>query len=180
MNDQRTTAVGLAGLTRGSQVLGLFPSTVSPLSRLPSDAFADLLVLSATRPPNTVERTIREAGGNSSSVTVVPISSDAVRYDGPLRTTPRVDPADLTGISMQVSAVLESVAGSDAWIVVDNLTVLLMYADPHRFLRFTHWLVGRARASDRRGVYALVRGTVSDDRYDQLRRLFDGEVGGDV
>lgn len=158
----------------GEQVLLLAPSTGSPLRALPEDAFENLLVLSI-RSPRRVERVVRECGGDPRNVGVVPISGTEASYDGPLWTTERVSPSDLTGISMRFSAGLRHVS-ADGYVVVDNLSTLLMYAPEDRLHRFVGHLVQSTRDRGARGMYAVVAEAVSTETRDRFEGPCDRAV----
>lgn len=158
----------------GEQVLLLTPSTGSPLRALPAAAFENLLVVSI-RSPKRVERVVRECSGDPRTVGVVPVSGSESSYDGPLWTTDRVSPSDLTGISMRFSAGLEHVR-EDGWVVVDNLSTMLMYAPEERLHRFVDHLVKATRGSNARGVYAAVAEAVTPETRERFEEPCDRSI----
>jgi hypothetical protein len=163
------------GLAPGEQVLVSVPSMGSPLSALPPAAFENLLVVSATNPPERVESLVRERGGDPQKVGVVPVTGSPSEYDGPLWTTDPVDPSDLTGISIRLSKAMEYVMRG-GWVVVDNVNVLLMYGSEERVFRLFDSVVSSARAKEACGAYCTVRGAVTDDTYARFRELCDRTV----
>lgn len=147
-----------------------------PLDELPGDAYENLLVVSTTQTPQKVEAAIERGGGDPADVGVVPVAGSQSDYDGPLWTTDRVDPSDLTGLSMRFSDAARYLQPGRGWVVVDNLTVLLMYAPERRVYRFLSAMTSTLRDRDVRGYYGVVRTAMNDETYEQLRGLAGEEL----
>ncbi|WP_323190099.1 hypothetical protein [Halostella sp. PRR32] len=164
----------------GTQCLLSVPSMRSPLERLPADAFENLLVVSVTRSPTKIERTVREMGGEPSKVGVVPVSGSSINYDGPLWVADVVGPTDLTGINLRFSNAMRHVEPGAGWVVFDNVNVLLMYAQSDSVYQFLSAVISQARSRQVRGVYAVVRDAITDETYASVRELFDEEFAPDA
>jgi hypothetical protein len=160
----------------GTQCLVGVPSIRSPLDHLPRSAFENLLVVSTTRPPSKVERTVRARGGDPENVGVVPVSGSAVDYDGPLWVADVVGPTDLSGIDACVADGLRYVRPGDGWIVFDNVNVLLMYAQADNVYQLVSAVASRSRQRDARGLFAIVPDAVTESTYDRFRDPFDAEL----
>lgn len=167
-------AIDAVSVDPGQQVLLAVPSMRNPLEELPDAAFGNLLV-ATVRPPSKVERLVERRGLNPRSVGVVPLSNSPVDYDGPLWTSQRVSPTDLTGISIEVSRGTQYLRRGEGWFVFDNIHALLMYGDERRVYRLLDSL--RSSMTDReiRGLYAVVRSTMGEE-YERYRSLFDDEI----
>jgi len=159
----------------GVQSLLGVPSMRSPLEHLPDAAFENLLVISVTRSPNTVERTVRAMGGDPAKVGVVPVSGSPVDYDGPLWTADVVGPTNLTGINVRFTNAMRHVKPGSGWVVFDNVNVLLMYAQSDSVYQLLSAVTTETRKRQIRGVYALVREAVTDSTHATFRELFDDE-----
>lgn len=146
------------------------------LDTLPSEAYENLLVVSTTRTPRKVEEAVRAGGGNPSNVGVIPVAGSSTRYDGPLWTTDRVDPSDLTGLSMRLSDGSRYLQPGSGWVVFDNMTVLLMYAPEERVYRLLASIVGTFRERDVRGLYGIVQSAMSDETYNRFLGIYDDAV----
>lgn len=140
---------------------------------LPAEAFRNLLVVTTTRSPGRIEAAVRSASGNPSDVGVIPVSGSRESYDGPLWTTQRVAPNDLTGLSMRLSEASRYLQPDSGWIVVDNLTVLLMYAPEERVYRLVSSVTPAMRDRNVRGLYGVVRSAMDDETYNRFLGLFD-------
>ena len=85
-------------------------------------------------------------------------------------------PADLTGLGMKLSDLLEDFGGDETELVVcfHTLSVMLQYVDVQRAFRFLHVITGRMEAADATAHYHMDP-TVHDDRQrNTLLTLFDG------
>lgn len=176
----RTTEPGADGdairTAPGEQTLALVESMATPIDGLPREAFENLLVVSAARPPGRVEAAVRRADADPATVGVVPVSGSPVDYDGPLWTASVVSPTDLTGIEMRFTDAMRHVKPDEGWVLFDNVNVLLMYAQSSNVYRLVSSLTGQARERGAHGVFALVRDAVSEETHSQFRSLFDAEV----
>lgn len=165
----------LSPLTAGAQALVETDRGI-PLDRLPADAYENLLVVSTTQTPQKVEAAIERGGGDPADVGVVPVSGSQSDYDGTLWTADRVDPSDLTGLSMRFSDAARYLQPGRGWVVVDNLTVLLMYAPERRVYRFLSAMTSTLRDRDVRAYYGVVRTAMNEETYEQLRGLVSEEL----
>jgi len=94
-----------------------------------------------------------------------------------IRRTP--SPADLTGIGIGASELMNDLSGDGATGVrlgVDSLSTLLLYTEFDRMARFLHVLSGRIDRAGGLGVFVVNPGTIAAGQYDQLKTLFDGLV----
>lgn len=157
----------------GQQVLLEVEGRRSALQALPDSAFENLVVVSTHDTPAEIESQLVARGGPLDSVGVVPITSFVRGYDGPVWTTGRVAPSDLTGISIRVSQAVANLDAGRGWLVFDSLSTLMMYADEERVFRLFDWLVGNVRGESLRGVYTVQSGVVSDRTVRMLRSRCD-------
>ena len=160
----------------GVQCLLGVPSIRSPLDHLPRSAFENLLVVSTTRSPSKIERTVRARGGDPENVGVVPVSGSPVDYDGPLWAADVVGPTDLTGMDARVADAMRYVEPGDGWIAFDNVNVLLMYARADNVYQLVSAIAARSRKRNARGVFAIVPDAVTESTYDRFRDPFDAEL----
>lgn len=161
-------------LEAGQQILLERARSGPALEVLPDDAFANLLVVTTGDTPGQVETTLRERGVELRTVGVVPITSTILGYEGPLWTTDRVAPGDLTGISVRVSQGFPHLEADRGWLAVDSISTLLMYAEEDRVYRLFDWLVDSARREGISGVYTLQPDVVTDRTRRRFEGLFDG------
>jgi len=160
----------------GTQCLVGLPSIRSPLDHLPRSAFENLLVVSTTRSPSKVERTVRARGGDPENVGVVPVSGSTVDYGGPLWVADAVGPTDLTGIDARVADAVRYVKPGEGWIVFDNVNVLLMYAQADNVYQLVSAVASRSRKRHARGLFAIVPDAVTEGTYDRFREPFDARL----
>ncbi|NHN49064.1 hypothetical protein G9464_15895 [Halostella sp. JP-L12] len=160
----------------GTQCLVGVPSMRSPLDYLPRSAFENLLVVSTTRPPSAVERTVRARSGDPENVGVVPVSGSAVDYDGPLWVADVVGPTDLTGVDARFADAVRYVEPGEGWVAFDNVNVLLMYARADNVYQLVSAVASRSRKRNARGVFAVVPGAVTESTHDRFREPFDAEL----
>ena len=164
-------------LAPGTQAIVDKPPMATAITRLPSEALSNLLVVAVGRDPSTIETAVEDAGGDPSNVGVVPVSATPVDTDARVWQTPRVGPSDLTGVSIGVARGMRHVQPGEGWLLVDDLGVLLMYAEDSRVSQLLATVSGKCRTRRVKGVYALSRAAVGAGRYAQFRELFDAEVG---
>lgn len=162
-------------LDSGEQTLVSVPSMGSPLSKLPEEAFENLLVVSATASPKKVESLVERRGADPETVGVIPVTGSPIEYDGPLWTTDSVDPSDLTGISIRFSNALQHVT-ADGWVVFDSVNVFLMYGQEEKVYRLLDSVIGSVRAKEAQGAYCMVRDAMTDETYSQFAGLCDAKV----
>jgi hypothetical protein len=143
----------------GAQTLLTMPSMSTGVSELPEAGCANLLVVSPWA-PERVESALRDRGVPVGNCGLIPVTGSPVRYDGPLWTTERVAPTDLTGLSMRYCEAMRHVEPGEGWVLIDNAQVLLMYADHEKVDRLLRRLTGQARERDVTGVLAVDRSAV--------------------
>ena len=143
----------------GAQTLLTMPSMSTGLTELPEAGCENLLVVSPWT-PERVESALRDRGIPVGNCGMIPINGSPVRYDGPLWTTERVAPTDLTGLSMRYCEAMRHVEPGEGWVLIDNAQVLLMYADREQVGRLLRRLTVQARERDVTGVLAVDRSTV--------------------
>lgn len=160
----------------GTQSLVLIPSLVSPLQILPESAFENLLVISTTRSPDKIEQLVRDRGADPSTVGIVPVSGSSIDYDGPCWSTSAVHPNDLSGIYERFERGMAHVKPGQGWVVVDNVNVLLMYAEGTNVVNFLDSVATGVRRRNAAGAYALVRDAVTTETYERFARTFDQEI----
>lgn len=160
---------------RGTQSLVAVSTMESALARLPTDAATPLLVLSPST-PGVVERKLRGNGLSVNDCGHIPVTGSPVRYDGPLWTGERVDPSDLTGLSMEFSRALPHVEAGNGWLLFDDVQLLLLYAAEKRVFQLLTRMLGHARTRDVTGVYGIATDTVSEQTLATLRVPFDEYV----
>lgn len=168
----------LAALAAGEQVLVSLAGQKFDYGGLPESAFENLLVLSVGRTPKQVERALDGRGVDPQRVGVVPVTGTGVDYDGPLWTANRVSPMDFTGISIEFTRAFEHLEPGRGWVVVDSLSILLMYADVDRVARLLDSIAGACRSQDVRGVYVVDGNAVTGDTRSRLVSLVDRVVEG--
>jgi len=152
------------------QSLVTIPSMSTGLTELPERGFENLLVVSPWA-PGRVESALRDRGVPVGNCGQIPVNGSSVRYDGPLWTTEAVSPADLTGLSMRYCEAMRHVEPGDGWVLIDNVQVLLMYADADRVVRLLRRLTRQARERDVTGVVAVDRSAVESRTLATLGQL---------
>ncbi|NHN48537.1 recombinase RecA [Halostella sp. JP-L12] len=87
-------------------------------------------------------------------------------------------PADLTGIGMASSGLIETFAdrGLGVRTGLHSLSQLLMYADVKTVFRFLHILTGRISSANGLGVCTLDSEAHDDQTDHTVRQLFDGVI----
>lgn len=171
--DQSAPPSGLAALAPGDQALVSVAGQQFQYDRLPESAFGNLLVLSVGRNPTKSQRTLEGRGVNPRSVGVVPVSGSDIGYDGPMWVSERVSPMDFTGISMQFTRAFEHSKPDEDWVLVDSVSILLMYADVDRVFRLLDSIAGACRAKNVRGVFVIDRNAVTEETANRLAGLVD-------
>ena len=172
MPDGRDGGAVLDALAPGEQALVEAGGLTDVLAALPDAAFENLLLVSVTH-PSRIERAVTDRGFEARRVGVVPVTASELSYDGPLWTANPVSPSDLTGISIEFDRGLRHVRPGVGWVVLDNLTTLLMYANQERLYRLVSTLVTHVRNREARGVALLVPGTVEERTTSTFRSLYD-------
>lgn len=169
----RGEATGLTDLAPGEQALVSLSGQKFDYGRLQESAFDNLLVLSVGRNPTQIQRALESLDHDPRSVGVVPVSGSSISYDGPMWTGQRVSPMDFTGISIQFTRGFEHVKPDEGWVLVDSVSILLMYADVDRVYRLLDSIVAACREKNVRGVYVVDGDAVTDETMNRLRGLFD-------
>jgi hypothetical protein len=164
---------GLQALGPGDQALMSLPGQKFDYGRLPESAFGNLLVLSVGRNPGKIQRALEALGANPRSVGVVPVSGSSIDYDGPMWVADRVSPMDFTGISIQFTRAFQHSKPDEGWVLVDSVSILLMYADVDRVYRLLDSIVGACRSKNVRGVFVIDRTAVTDETANRLSSLVD-------
>lgn len=160
----------------GDQLLLEVNGRQNPLDALPDAAFENLVVVTTRQTPGQIETAVSERRGSVDGVGVVPITASVLEYDGPLWTTERVPPSDLTGISIRVSQAFSNLEPDRGWLVFDSISTLLMYTAEDRCYRLFDWLVTNTRSQSVRGVYTLQSDVVAERTRRHFRMLCD-DVG---
>jgi len=163
-------------LDPGTQAIAKVPAMEDPLRHLPPEAFDDLLLICTRGDPSAVEEVVLESGADPTRVLVVPVTGTSLRYDGPLRVADRTAPNDMTKVGVNFTNGLSEIGGEDAWVVVNNFNIFLMYADENTVYRFMSSLTKEARQAGARGVYCTVRDAIGDTTYEKFRQLCDTEL----
>ncbi len=100
--------------------------------------------------------------------------------DGSQNVRYAVSPADMTGIGVEVSNLLEEYhdgRGIDRnRVVLDSVSELLVHSDLETVFRFLHVFTGRVRNVGGLGVFVIDRDAHDDKEYSTVRQLFDGVV----
>lgn len=163
----------LAGLGPGGQALTFCPSSASPIASLPEAAFGDLLVVSSTRGPRAVEGLLRDRSVDPSTVSLLHVTGVRPNYAGPLRIVGSNDPTDIQALGMRYLAAIEELEPMEGWVVVDNVTVLLMYAAPDPVVKLLRSLTAQASQTAIRGVFAAVPDALAPRTRERIDPFFD-------
>lgn len=163
----------------GSVTLATVPGGTTVLDDLPNSAFENLLVVAAGTTIRDVEKAVESRGGDPRKVGVVPVSGTEQNTNTPLWTARRVDPSDLTGISIEVSRGMKYVKPGTGWVVVDSASVLAMYAQPERLLRLLSSIASTCRDANARCVIAITESVLDAETAAQFAGLADQQVSFD-
>src|SRR6056297_2486257 len=88
-------------------------------------------------------------------------------------------PADLTGIGMQLTSLLERLYGDHSprlRVGLLSLTTMSMYATPEQVVRFLHVVTNRIRKADAVGFVVAHADTMDEEHLQRLRSFVDGVV----
>lgn len=165
-------STGFSDVDSGSQIL-VNASRGLDLRALPERAYRNLLVVTTVQTPGRVETAVEDVGADPSDVGVIPVSGSGSSYRGPMWVADRVEPSDLTGLSMRFSDAVRYLQSGTGWVVLDNITVLLMYAPTENVYRLTSSIVSELRSREVVGLYGCVRSAMNDETYQQFRGLYD-------
>jgi len=174
-SDVQSTQSRRLRLDAGAQALVATDSLRPSFSLLPAAAYQQLLIVSP-RSPATIERLVREAGGDISTVGHLVLSATEHDYDGPMWATESIDPSDLTGLSMQYNRALRALEDGHGWVLFDDFNTLLLYTDAERVVRFLGHITQRTRDAGIRSAITVVRDAMDDQTYASLQRAVDTEI----
>ncbi|MDZ7745599.1 MAG: hypothetical protein U5K28_03390 [Halobacteriales archaeon] len=89
-------------------------------------------------------------------------------------------PGDLTGLSLafakQLQLLEERGAATEARVVIDSVSTLLMYADVQTVFRFLHVFTSRLDSAGLFGIFTLQPGMHDEQETNTIRTLFDSEA----
>lgn len=178
MSESETTSwnshmPGFDDFDPGDQVLVSLAGGTFDYERIPAAALENTLVLSVGRTPKQIQRALEALDADPRRVGVVPISGSPVQYAGPMWTSNRVSPMDFTGISIEFNRGFGHLEPGTGWVVVDSVSILLMYAEVARVYRLLDSMVSACREHDVTGVYVVDGSAVTEDTLNRLRGLFD-------
>ena len=136
------------------------------------------VVVSTKEGPDRVHADITDRLGVDSvaDLGVVDCTGQEGRRSGDDRIRYVSSPADLTGIGMASSELIETFAdrGRGIRTGLHSLSQLLMYADVKTVFRFLHILTGRISSADALGVCTLDSEAHDGQTVHTIRQLFDG------
>ena len=174
-NEPGETQATLSSLDPGRQALVTVETMGHVTMYCPDEAFDNLLV-ATVRQPSAIENVVLERGVDPQKVGVVPINGSEFTYAGDMWTSKRVNPSDLTGMSIGISQAARHLSANQPWFVFDNISTLLMYATEDRLFRLLSSIREQMANERVRGLYGIVPDAVSDQTYARFRSLFDREV----
>ena len=89
-------------------------------------------------------------------------------------------PGDLTGMSLafakQLQLLEERGAATEARVVIDSVSTLLMYADVQTVFRFLHVFTSRLDSAGLFGIFTLQPGMHDEQETNTIRTLFDSQA----
>ncbi len=193
--EQEADQPALAEISPSSNVLLLAPSLggrgdemcLDLLSRTPPGETNVLSITYTDTPQEWTERWMDESGVSPVRGGIVSIGqADAGADDRSWAVRTVENPADLTGIGIELSELLSGMAnaaGDDEHIAVcfNGITSLLQYADLQRAFRFLHVVTGRVKTVDGVGHFHLDPEAHDSQTVATLKGLFDAvvEIGDD-
>lgn len=175
-SDLSVTPSKLADVQGGEQLLIALDGGKFDYGWLPSEAFENLFVVSVGREPRKIQQAVEQQGANPRRVGVVPVTGSPVDYDGPLWLANRVGPMDLTGISIEFSRGFSHLTTGEGWMVLDSVSILLMYAGTDRVFRLLDSIASACRSRDLRGLYVVDKKALTPETMNTLRGLFDSTI----
>ncbi|SDJ88501.1 hypothetical protein SAMN05216226_11112 [Halovenus aranensis] len=187
---QGDDTLDLSGLDAVSNVLLLVPSLgnqgrqacLTLLSRTPPSETNVLTVTYTDTAPDWVDLWSDNVGTPPVRGGIVPIGQGETDVDDPSWAVKSVEnPSDLTGIGIQLSELLSTMAkaaddSEEIAICFDSVTSLLQYADLQRAFRFLHVVTGRVKTVDGVGYYRLDPDAHDRQTLATLKGLFDAVV----
>lgn len=168
------TVGALDALGPSDQVLVSGSPRTDLVAELPGTA-GDVVVVAVRSEPEEIEASLRVTGLDPERATVVPVGLESPGYQGPLSVTDTVRPTNLGKVGLLLSRAVDEAAG-EPWLVVDDLSILLMYCERDRVARFLEAVTRRIRARPARGLFGVVRSSMSEETYARLRALCDDEI----
>ncbi|GGN86988.1 DUF7504 family protein [Haloarcula pellucida] len=177
------------GLEPGSTLLVVGPPMTGKRSlviRLLADGFDHgeaVAVLSTDTSAADVRASLSDAAGrpaNTLPVGVVDCVSDSHGASGLASLDGRVgSPADLTGIGMELTQVLEALYTEYSTRIrfgLFSLTTMSLYASPEQVVRFLHVVTNRISEADGVGFVVAHSDTMGPEHLQRLRSFVDGVV----
>lgn len=164
----------LAALEPTDQVLAAIDTRTDLVTYLPKSA-GDVVLVAVRDDPGEVETILRGRGFALDRVTVVPVGLDTTGYDGRMDVLDTVRPSNLGKVGMLLSRALKE-ATDGPWLVLDDLSILLLYAERERVIRFLEAVTDHARSRPARGFYGVVRDAVTDETFARLQTVMDTTV----
>ncbi|MEF8812874.1 MAG: hypothetical protein V5A55_03535 [Halovenus sp.] len=188
--EQEVDRTALAEVSPSSNVLLLAPSLggqgnemcLDLLSRTPPSETNILSITYTDTPQKWVGRWMDETGVSPVRGGIVAIGqADASVDDRSWAVKTVENPADLTGIGIELSELLSGMANAaddDEHIAVcfNGITSLLQYADLQRTFRFLHVVTGRVKTVDGVGHFHLDPEAHDSQTVATLKGLFDAVV----
>ncbi|MFC7059296.1 DUF7504 family protein [Halovenus salina] len=180
----------LSALDDVSNVLLLVPSLgnqgrqacLTLLSRTPPSETNILTVTYTDTAPDWVDLWSEHVGTPPVRGGIVPIGQGKSDVDDPSWAVKSVEnPSDLTGIGIQLSELLSTMAkaaddSEEIAVCFDSVTSLLQYADLQRAFRFLHVVTGRVKTVGGVGYYRLDPDAHDRQTLATLKGLFDAVV----
>lgn len=105
-------------------------------------------------------------------------SSDSTGTSSPPVVTAISDPADLTGLGIQISKYLEQWAKTDnqTVIYIDSLTILIQFTELNRLYRFLHVLAGRIKSVGGHAFYRVDPNAHDSRTLSTIQSLLDDTI----
>jgi hypothetical protein len=180
----------LSELAGVANVLVLAPSMGAPkrdachalLTQTPPASTNVLSVTFTKSPTEWIDDWTDHAGEAPARGGIVAVGqADATARDSAWQVATVENPSDLTGIGIELSEVLSTMAdaaGEDEALVVcfDSITSLLQYADLQRTFRFLHVVTGRVKTVGGVGHFHVDPEAHTDQEIATLKSLFDAVV----
>lgn len=176
----------IAGIDPGSTLLVVGPpmtgkrDLVTELLAhgLPEDGVA---VISTDESAGDIRESLAACGGGGElPLGVIDCVGDSHGTEGQGPLDSRVSsPADLTGVGMKLTGLLEQLYADHAYTLrvgLVSLTTMSMYATPEQVVRFLHTVTSRITDADAVGFVVAHSDTVEKEHLRRLRSLVDGVV----
>lgn len=184
MND-RLDQFPVTSLAPGTQVLGVSPPMLG-LRRL-MDRYVEqgldegdgCVIVTTTQDAASVVASIEDRVGDEALDRLGVVDATSQEPDPsslPCRVESITSPADLTGIGIALSKLLESFVDADLdgyRVLVDSVSVLLVYSGFERVYQFLHTVTNQLDTIDGSSVW-LLSGDTDQSRIDKFVGLFDG------